>query len=196
MDALRAQLQRQRVGQGAGAELGGRPGAAARHGPAGRAARDLDQGAGAAALERGAAAAQDGPGGREEAGHPGVEALGRRGRERTAAEAVVARDGGGGVDDQVEPAQVGLGAAERLGHQGVVARVAAHADDLRMGGAQGVEGLLRPCDGQHAPSRRHAVGRDRAADVAGAEDDEDRWAAHAGSLAAVGGGGAGVDSRR
>jgi hypothetical protein len=103
---------------------------------------------------------------------------------------VVARDRGGRVDDQVEAAEIALGARERLGHHLVVPRVAAHDGDARMRLAQGLQGRVGARDGQRPPAGRQAVGDDRPPDVARPEDDEDGWSGHAGSLPAVTGPGA------
>jgi len=102
---------------------------------------------------------------------------------------VVARDRGGRVDDQVEAAEVALGARERLGHHLVVAPVAAHDGDARIRLAEGLQGRVRARDGQGLPAGRQAVGDDRPPDVA-PRYDEDGWSGHAGSLPAVTGPGA------
>ncbi len=129
--------------------------------------------------------------------HPRVQALGRRRGQRAAAEAVVARHRRGGVDDQVEAPQIPLG-PRRGPRPPPRGRRRRRARWPPRGGPRAARssGLVAAGHGEDPPAGREPVRHDRPADVAGAEHDEDRWAAHAGSLAAVGRDGAGVDSRR
>ena len=62
------------------------------------------------------------------------------------------------------------------------AGVAAHRDDVRVGRAEAVERLVAARHRDGPPPGSETVGHHGPPDVAGAEDDEDGWPAHAGSL--------------